>query len=62
MLARWSTPRLTCVAQPLSGLRRLAVRSTLGLIKGERPYSPHPQLATRLIEGESTAPSPEPTD
>jgi LacI family transcriptional regulator len=54
--SRWSVPQLTTVAQPLADMGRLAIRSILGLIKGERPYSPHLQLATSLIEGASTAP------
>lgn len=52
--ARWSTPLLTTVRQPLSEMGALAARTLLELMEGTRPSSPHIHLATSLIVRDST--------
>ena len=54
--ARWSTPLLTTVRQPLAEMGALAVRSLLDLIDGAKPATPHIHLATNLIVRDSTRP------
>lgn len=52
--ARWSTPLLTTVRQPLAEMGALAIRSLLDLIDGTQPSAPHIHLATSLIIRDST--------
>lgn len=52
--ARWSTPLLTTVRQPLREMGGLAVRTLLEQIEGTRPATPHLHLATSLIVRGST--------
>ena len=52
--ARWSTPLLTTVRQPLAEMGALAIRSVLDLIDGKQPSTPHIHLATSLIVRDST--------
>lgn len=57
--ARWSSPPLTTVRQPLSEMGRLAARTVLRLARGETVENPRVELATELIPRVSTAPPPE---
>ncbi|PSK93831.1 LacI family transcriptional regulator [Haloactinopolyspora alba] len=54
--ARWSSPPLTTVRQPLAEMGMLAARSVLRLASGEDVESPRVELATSLTVRESTAP------
>ncbi|HEU4544278.1 MAG TPA: LacI family DNA-binding transcriptional regulator [Jiangellaceae bacterium] len=56
--ARWSSPPLTTVRQPLAEMGALAARTILRLASGEGVDSPRVELATTLIERESSAPPP----
>ncbi len=57
-MAAWSTPPLTTVHTPLQDMGRVAVRTLLRLIDGDTLDSHHVELATELVERESTAPPP----
>ncbi|HEY8455570.1 MAG TPA: LacI family DNA-binding transcriptional regulator [Actinopolymorphaceae bacterium] len=54
--ARWSSPPLTTVRQPLSEMGALAARTALQLSRGETIQNPRIELATDLMVRESTAP------
>jgi LacI family transcriptional regulator len=54
--ARWSSPPLTTVRQPLHDMGQLAARTVLNLTLGERLDSQQIQLSTHLIVRGSTAP------
>ncbi len=54
--ARWSSPPLTTVRQPLAEMGTLAARTILRLSRGEDTESPRVELATDLIVRDSTAP------
>lgn len=54
--ARWSSPALTTVRQPLRRMGGLAVRTLLRLAQGHEPESHLVQLSTNLIVRDSTAP------
>jgi len=54
--ARWSSPPLTTVRQPLSQMGVLAARTILRLARGEEIESPRLELATELVVRDSTAP------
>ena len=54
--ARWSSPPLTTVHQPLTAMGLLAARTVLRLVNGERIESPRVELATHLVVRDSTAP------
>ncbi|PXY20911.1 LacI family DNA-binding transcriptional regulator [Prauserella muralis] len=54
--ARWSSPPLTTVRQPMADMGRLAVRTVLRLVRGEQIESPRVELATELVVRDSTAP------
>jgi LacI family transcriptional regulator len=54
--ARWSSPPLTTVRQPLSDMGRLAVRTVHRLLRGEVIESPRVELATELVVRDSAAP------
>jgi LacI family transcriptional regulator len=56
--ARWSSPPLTTVRQPLSEMGTLAARTVLRLARGEQVENPRIELATDLVVRTSTAPSP----
>jgi LacI family transcriptional regulator len=56
--ARWSSPPLTTVRQPLAEMGALAARTVLRLAAGESIESPRVELATTLIERESSAVPP----
>lgn len=58
-LARWATPRLTSVHQPLGDMGAQAVRTVLLMSKDPGATAGSPiQLATRLVVRDSTAPAP----
>ncbi|SDQ65011.1 LacI family DNA-binding transcriptional regulator [Quadrisphaera sp. DSM 44207] len=55
--ARWSSPPLTTVRQPLAEMGMLAARTVLRLVHGERVESPRVEMATELVvRDSSTAP------
>lgn len=56
--ARWVTPALTTVRQPLSEMAATALRSLLRLMSGEVPEGTRTELSTRLVVRSSTAPPP----
>ncbi|MEV8565124.1 LacI family DNA-binding transcriptional regulator [Streptomyces sp. NPDC051322] len=55
--ARWATPALTTVRQPLSEMAATALRLLGRMMDGERPDGVRTELSTRLIERSSTAPA-----
>lgn len=52
--ARWATPALTTVRQPLSEMASTALRLLVRMMEGERPESTRTELSTRLVERAST--------
>ena len=54
--ARWASPPLTTVRQPLSEMGALAARTVLRLAQGEEIESPRVELATDLVVRHSSAP------
>lgn len=54
--ARWSSPPLTTVRQPLSEMGMLAARTVLRVSQGEQTESMRLELATQLVVRDSTAP------
>ncbi len=56
--AAWTSPPLTSVHQPLTGMGRVAVETVLTMAAGTEPASRYVQLATSLVVRESTAPAP----
>ncbi len=54
--ARWATPPLTTVRQPLSQMATTAARLLLRLAAGEHPSQTRLELATELVARASTAP------
>ncbi|QBI54962.1 LacI family DNA-binding transcriptional regulator [Streptomonospora litoralis] len=56
--ARWASPPLTTVRQPLADMGRLAVRTVHRLVRGEAIESPRVELATELVVRDSTAAVP----
>src|SRR4051812_9681989 len=55
--ARWSSPPLTTVRQPLADMGGLAARTVLRLSRGEPIENPPLELATELVIPESTTPT-----
>jgi LacI family transcriptional regulator len=53
--ARWASPPLTTVRQPLEEMGRLAARTILNLARRKALESPRMELGTRLIKRGSTA-------
>jgi LacI family transcriptional regulator len=53
--ARWASPPLTTVRQPLEEMGWLAAQTLLNLNRRKTPGSPGMELGTRLVERESTA-------
>ncbi|GAA2614563.1 LacI family DNA-binding transcriptional regulator [Paractinoplanes durhamensis] len=58
--ARWASPALTTVRQPLEEMGRLAARTVLTMAGRRSLPSPRMELSTRLIVRSSTAPPPRP--
>ena len=56
VLARYASPPLTTVRQPLREMGGMALRTALRLAAGERLDSHHVELATELVVRHSTAP------
>jgi LacI family xylobiose transport system transcriptional regulator len=56
-LARWISPPLTTVRQPLTEMAEAAARLVLDLSRGKQPSTLRVDLATRLVERASSAPS-----
>jgi LacI family transcriptional regulator len=54
--ARWSSPPLTTVRQPLAEMGALAARTVLRLVHGESIESLRLEMSTKLVVRESTAP------
>jgi LacI family transcriptional regulator, xylobiose transport system transcriptional regulator len=55
-LARWISPPLTTVRQPLTEMAEAAARLVLDLSRGRQPSTSRVDLATRLVERASTMP------
>jgi DNA-binding LacI/PurR family transcriptional regulator len=53
--SHWVTPRLTTVRQPLDEMAEAAVSLLVRLMRGEAPQSRRIELATSLLERDSTA-------
>ncbi|MFD5775072.1 LacI family DNA-binding transcriptional regulator [Streptomyces fungicidicus] len=58
--ARWLSPALTTVRQPLSEMAATALRLLLRMMDGHRPEGTRTELSTRLVERASTAPPGDP--
>ncbi|MFI6763165.1 LacI family DNA-binding transcriptional regulator [Micromonospora sp. NPDC050417] len=54
--ARWSSPPLTTVRQPLAEMGLLAARTVLRLARGETVDTPRVELSTDLVVRDSSAP------
>jgi LacI family transcriptional regulator len=54
--ALWSAPPLTTVRQNMIGLGQVAVRTLVQQAEGQEPVSHRIELATSLVERQSTAP------
>ncbi|PWI14632.1 LacI family transcriptional regulator [Streptomyces sp. Act143] len=52
--ARWATPALTTVRQPLSEMAATAMRLLVRMMDGTRPEGTRTELSTRLVERGST--------
>jgi LacI family transcriptional regulator len=57
-VALWSAPPLTTVAQNMTGLGQVALRTLVELSEGQEPVSHRIELATSLVQRQSTAPPP----
>jgi LacI family transcriptional regulator len=55
-VARWLSPPLTTVRQPLADMGRAAAETLLRLIEGVQPHSRRVELSTELVVRESTSP------
>lgn len=56
--ARWVTPALTTVRQPLSEMAAAGLRLLVRMMQGERPEGTRTELSTRLVRRASTATRP----
>ncbi|MDG9717801.1 LacI family DNA-binding transcriptional regulator [Streptomyces sp. DH24] len=54
--ARWVSPALTTVRQPLAEMAATALRLLVRMMDGNRPEGTRTELSTRLVERASTAP------
>ncbi len=54
--ARWASPALTTVRQPLSEMAATALRLLVRMMAGERPEGTRTELSTRLVVRASTGP------
>lgn len=57
-VARWASPPLTTIRQPLADMGRMAARIVMQQVRGERPVTTRVELSTELVVRESTAPPP----
>ena len=57
-MARWFSPPLTTVRQPLTEMGRTAASMLLGMIEDGEPHGRQVELATELVVRSSTAPPP----
>ncbi|MET8805369.1 substrate-binding domain-containing protein [Streptomyces sp. NPDC004546] len=57
--ARWATPGLTTVRQPLGEMAATALRLLVRMMQGEHPEGTRTELSTRLVSRASTAAPPE---
>ncbi len=55
-VARWVSPPLTTIRQPLVEMAVTAAELALSMARGERPTQPRVELTTELVVRESTAP------
>jgi LacI family transcriptional regulator len=60
-MARWVSPPLTTVRQPLAEMGRTAAEMLLTMIDGREPHGRGVELATELVVRSSTAPPPQTT-
>jgi DNA-binding LacI/PurR family transcriptional regulator len=51
-----ATPQLTTVRQPLFDMGRMAIRSTMSVLRGDPRITTHIEVATTLVERDSTGP------
>jgi DNA-binding LacI/PurR family transcriptional regulator len=58
--ARWATPALTTVRQPMAEMAATALRLLIRMAAGGHPEGTRTELSTRLVERASTAPPPPP--
>ncbi|SEN27939.1 transcriptional regulator, LacI family [Actinacidiphila rubida] len=58
-LARWISPPLTTVRQPLTEMAEAAAHLVLDISRGNQPSTLRVDLATRLVERASSAPPPQ---
>ncbi|MCL2734611.1 MAG: LacI family DNA-binding transcriptional regulator [Actinomycetia bacterium] len=58
-LARWFSPPLTTVRQPLTEMAEAAAQLVLDISRGNQPSTLRVDLATRLVERASSAPPPQ---
>jgi len=56
LVARWASPKLTTVRQPLQAMGEMAVERALGMLTGSSRRAHPIQLQTSLVERASTAP------
>ncbi|MEV0178670.1 substrate-binding domain-containing protein [Streptomyces sp. NPDC050625] len=56
--ARWVTPALTTIRQPLSEMAAAGLRLLVRMMQGERPEGTRTELSTRLVRRASTAARP----
>ncbi|MER6010949.1 LacI family DNA-binding transcriptional regulator [Streptomyces bluensis] len=56
--ARWASPGLTTVRQPLSEMAATALRLLVRLMAGDQPEGTRTELSTRLVERASTGMAP----
>ncbi|MFI7744559.1 LacI family DNA-binding transcriptional regulator [Kocuria rhizosphaericola] len=56
LIARWASPKLTTVRQPLHAMGEMAVERAVTLLAGGSRRTPPLQLQTSLVERSSTAP------
>ncbi|MFD7875990.1 LacI family DNA-binding transcriptional regulator [Streptomyces sp. NPDC059766] len=54
--ARWASPSLTTVRQPLAEMAATALRLLVRMMDGHRPEGTRTELSTHLVERSSTAP------
>jgi LacI family transcriptional regulator len=56
--ARWTTPELTTVHQPIAEMAAVGMRALVGMMYGRPPGTQHIELPTRLVIRATTASPP----